>query len=327
MAKEVQQFGATTSQLASYKGKNKQIVVNRDNHRIHVMDGSTNGGVPHALKSEVDAAQAKADAALPKSGGEVTGWIRFGSGARIVSAVSNDEGSTAVYGGSGGTAGAYINLFGKNHATNPGMFQLVTNNGTTTKMLRALPDGPLVWDGNNVITSAGGALNSSLQFTNSTAMSRSVTNDRLIAFGGTNADTGAYIRLSGKDESGYNGNCIIRVTDGTNAKNLDIRPNGSVLWDGKEVLNGVSDSGSYYGKLQASNCLVFAGSVIAESTETTVTFPLPFAEYPTLVVQQQDGGPSQDITVTQSDKGVSFKITRTSTNTTRFNYIAVGKKA
>lgn len=80
-----------------------------------------------------------------------------------------------------------------------------------------------------VVTTEGGTMTESL------AMNRDVTNDRLIVMGGTNADTGAYLRLSGKDESGYNGNFVLRSNDGTNAKNLTGNPDGHLKWEGTDI--------------------------------------------------------------------------------------------
>ena len=47
---EVSQLKGTNEQLSTYRGINGQIVVNVDEHNIHVMDGSTLGG--HALATE-----------------------------------------------------------------------------------------------------------------------------------------------------------------------------------------------------------------------------------------------------------------------------------
>jgi len=39
-----QQVGGTTAQIKKYEGYDKQLVVNTENHRLHVMDGETKGG-------------------------------------------------------------------------------------------------------------------------------------------------------------------------------------------------------------------------------------------------------------------------------------------
>lgn len=55
MAKNVSQMGITAAALATATGKAKQILIVRDDgFRPVVMDGSTAGGHPVAMKSEVD---------------------------------------------------------------------------------------------------------------------------------------------------------------------------------------------------------------------------------------------------------------------------------
>lgn len=55
MAKNVSQMGITKAALATANGKAKQILIVRDDgFRPVVMDGSTAGGHPVAMKSEVD---------------------------------------------------------------------------------------------------------------------------------------------------------------------------------------------------------------------------------------------------------------------------------
>ena len=53
MAKRVAQAGGTSNQLASYTGIAKQLVVNTDTFRVHVMDGATAGGIPLARLSDL----------------------------------------------------------------------------------------------------------------------------------------------------------------------------------------------------------------------------------------------------------------------------------
>ena len=53
MAKRVAQAGGTTEELASYFGIAKQLVVNTETFRVHVMDGKTAGGIPLARISDL----------------------------------------------------------------------------------------------------------------------------------------------------------------------------------------------------------------------------------------------------------------------------------
>lgn len=72
--------------------------------------------------------------------------------------------------------------------------------------------------------------------TENTALRRDVDNDRLVILGGTQTSKGAYIRLSGANEEGYNGKFIIQANDGTNASGFEGRANGDLLWKGKKII-------------------------------------------------------------------------------------------
>lgn len=72
--------------------------------------------------------------------------------------------------------------------------------------------------------------------TSATAMTRNVDNDRLFLCGGTGASNGAYIRLSGKSETNYNGAFVIQAHDGTNQKLLRGNADGTLLWATRNVL-------------------------------------------------------------------------------------------
>lgn len=50
----VQQLQSTSANLADYAGAAGQIVYNSETKKIHIMDGVTAGGIPLALKSDVD---------------------------------------------------------------------------------------------------------------------------------------------------------------------------------------------------------------------------------------------------------------------------------
>lgn len=56
MAKRVAQMGGTASQVAAYTGIAKQIVVDTTNWRVHVMNGTTAGGIRLARFDEIPAA-------------------------------------------------------------------------------------------------------------------------------------------------------------------------------------------------------------------------------------------------------------------------------
>ena len=119
----------------------------------------------------------------------------------------------------------------------------------------------------------------------------------------------------------------LKTTDGTNTKELTLKPDGTLTWGGVGVLTGSGSAESYGGHIKANGCLIIGGTIVTTSTETLVTFPIAFAEYPALVVSQQDGNTTQSINVVQPNRGINFKITRTNTSLTRFNFVAIGKQA
>lgn len=52
--REVQQARASSTTLATLTGKAGQLIVSKTDWRVHVMDGTTAGGHPVAMKTEVD---------------------------------------------------------------------------------------------------------------------------------------------------------------------------------------------------------------------------------------------------------------------------------
>ena len=56
----VQQLQSTSANLADYAGAAGQIVYNSETKKIHIMDGVTAGGIPLALKSDVDTLESNA---------------------------------------------------------------------------------------------------------------------------------------------------------------------------------------------------------------------------------------------------------------------------
>lgn len=52
--REVQQARASSTTLAALTGKAGQLIVNKTDWRVHVMDGTTAGGHPVAMKSELE---------------------------------------------------------------------------------------------------------------------------------------------------------------------------------------------------------------------------------------------------------------------------------
>jgi hypothetical protein len=91
----------------------------------------------------------------------IAGVKTFSSSIAVMSGANgikttNNTGYTEVCGGTDNTKGAFLNLHGKDHATQPGVFKLAASNGTTTKRLVGDANGSLTWDGNTVLDEIDG---------------------------------------------------------------------------------------------------------------------------------------------------------------------------
>lgn len=85
---------------------------------------------------------------LPRTGGTMTGNIKFTITDSIARSVDNSF--LSIFGGSGYRKGAYIGLSGKDRSGYTGAFELNADDGTTIKKLIGRPDGTLTWDGKEV---------------------------------------------------------------------------------------------------------------------------------------------------------------------------------
>ena len=65
-------------------------------------------------------------------------------------------------------------------------------------------------------------------------LGRTINNSLATYCGGNSDDNGAFVRVHGKDygDLPYAGSAFIRVNNGSNAKNMNIFPNGTWTWDG-----------------------------------------------------------------------------------------------
>ena len=105
---------------------------------------------------------------LKLSGGDVQGvisllgtWGDFLG--KVGGAVGDNNGCLRLTGGGykAAEAGAYMQLFAKDHPTRPGWIELIANDGSSsaTSALIAKPDKTLTWAGESVVTSTRGTAN------------------------------------------------------------------------------------------------------------------------------------------------------------------------
>lgn len=85
---------------------------------------------------------------LPLSGGTMTGNLNFEAGISINASADNQ--SIGINGGTGWGKGAWMSVWGKDHATYPGFFGLHAKNDTNDYALVGKPNGSLAWNNNPV---------------------------------------------------------------------------------------------------------------------------------------------------------------------------------
>lgn len=88
---------------------------------------------------------------LPLSGGTMTGGISTSVEGILVG--KDDTVGLRISGGTGWNNGSSVVIYGKDHASYPGMFRVKAKDGTNESILLGKPDGSLTWGGKNVLTS------------------------------------------------------------------------------------------------------------------------------------------------------------------------------
>ncbi len=104
-----------------------------------------------AQDTAIAAAQSKADAALPKTGGVMTGPIQTES---LLGRSTGTDKSVNITGGTSLSNGALLILRGKDQAPGNGHFELTARTSdSNTCTLAGSPEGTLTWGGKDVLTS------------------------------------------------------------------------------------------------------------------------------------------------------------------------------
>jgi hypothetical protein len=88
---------------------------------------------------------------LPLSGGTMTGGISTSVEGILVG--KDDTVGLRISGGTGWSNGASVVVYGKSHATYPGMLRIKAEDGTNEHILLGKPDGTLTWGGKNIVRS------------------------------------------------------------------------------------------------------------------------------------------------------------------------------
>lgn len=131
-------------------------------------------------------------------------------------------------------SGAYVRLYGKENTENAGNFVVAASDGSNLRKLEGNIDGSLKWNGNDVITAAGGTLNGNLVRDGLLATSSATGQSMwLTAGGGTTTGAGLWLYGSTATNKGY---FRLRAHDGTNYVDLQGKPDGTLTWNGKSLL-------------------------------------------------------------------------------------------
>ena len=193
---------------------------------------------------------------LPLSGGTMTGVI-VRNGIAIQNAY--DTGNVEIRGATSYTKGAFLVLYGQDHATNPGIFSIFARNANNAYSLIGDPsDGSLKWRGADIITATGGVATSGnwLYRNNSTSYLR--------ISGGSSASTGGNVVLRGESASTNPGGVELWA----NTKQMTLSADGRLVWDGRDRCFGLGTYSNIH--------LKGVGYLTASATSLDLILPVPF---------------------------------------------------
>ena len=182
---------------------------------------------------------------LPLSGGTMKGTVKTSNTSTMMQV--KDDSYIGIYGGTAYNKGAYGVFYGVDNADNPGSAAIQTYDADgNSKRLILKPDGTATWGGKDLLTTtnglplSGGTMTGVIVHTTGDLIRNSSTNMYSSIKGGTNDSNGAYVTLYGKDREGSVGKAVIGVNHGTNKKLAEFRPDGTFLWDSKNVVRSVN---------------------------------------------------------------------------------------
>ena len=232
---------------------------------------------------------------LPLTGGTMTGAIKVSG---YLAANANNSSDVRIAGGTSVSNGAALTLNGKDTSGVAGRFTISANDGTNVKYLIGRPDGILSWDGNNIVTAKVGNF----------AIGKAVDNGFLQLNGGSLTAKGANLLLFGVDDA-TRGGYFRLVAQEEQTKTLEGKPDGTLLWDGKEI-ERVNASGTNYIRYENGLQICWGNNQAFDADATPIALPVAFKDATYAVMLGGRG-------VTDSTNFAISKITaKTTTNFT-----------
>lgn len=168
---------------------------------------------------------------------------------------------------------------------------------------------------------SGGTMNGSVAFATPDAIKQKTNSSYTTVYGGTGADDGARLMLSGKGDSDA-GAFRLYANDGTNSGALEGTPSGFLTWKGHDIEQPLSKGTGYV--RYASGIQICWGSLDATSSGVTATFGAAFSDTSySITATPQIGSLSEAVYLCTNRAKSSVKII--TNRSVHVSWIAIGK--
>ena len=175
-------------------------------------------------KTSAETAQASADSKLPLSGGNVTGSLTV-QNKPVVRSVN----------GTDANASGNVTLTKQNIIDSLGYTPVTTVDGKTGNVnLSATYQAK-----GDYLLKSGGTMKGTIQSSNAVTIVSTANDSSICLYGGTASANGASLLLRGKDHVNA-GQVMMYANDGTNTNSLIVRPDGSAVVNGKNIVRSIN---------------------------------------------------------------------------------------